>query len=449
MRDQEQKIEEIKNLDSGKFLQIGLGDIAKKESEEAIPQIKNEGYEILSLDMKEDPVGQEYVQPKKHFLRERDDHNKELKHIGWKDGFDAIYVANLSHQHITTAIEFQDYTPLVIVAKPLDTHLHLLLTIQRDKPHFSHLLSKLFIHDHYLNKPGIRTLKKIMPKLHEQHCFIDNIMLFLVEKDKIEDKEKHRLDALSNGMLFDLAVHLISILQEITPIGLEWYYEGRGPYRRIDRKIHVEACTTARYAGSVLGESTAIFDGRLAETFGILELRVEETISFNDIPNPRPRFIRVLIVAGKGVPVELGIMRDLKSVYLQFEEGGEVKLDLDTSRFNGVDSSILQNAGYYDMDLTQRGINLPLSQSAKSRFKFPGGDNPFQCYTPAFESIRILSEALLKAPKDPHGHKNKPCRDLLNELLTLNNMSSRFSNWDLPSNFRNLLIDSPPAKTVA
>jgi hypothetical protein len=449
MNDKRKKIDETKNLDSGNFLQIGLGDIAKKESEEAIPQIKKEGYDIFSLDTKENPVGQESVKPKKHFLRTDYTHNKVLKHIGWKNGFDAIYVANFSHQHITTAIEFQDYTPLIIIAKPLDTHLDLLLTIQRDNPHFGHLLSKLFIHDHYLNKPGIRTLKKIMPKLHEQHCFIDSIMLFLVEKDTIEEKEKHRLDGLSNGMLFDLAVHLISILQEITPVGMEWYYDGRGPYKRTDRKIHVAACTTARYAGSMLGKSTAICDGRLAETFGIVELRVEETISFNDIPNPQPRSIRVLIVAGKGVPVEEGTTRDLKSVYLQFEAEGEVKLDLDTSRFSGVDDSILRDVGYYDMNLAQRGINLPLAQSAKSRFKFPGEDNPFQCYTPAFESIRILSEALLKAPKEPHGHIKKPCRDLLNELLTRNMSSAEFSRWDLPSNFRTLLIDSPPANTVS
>src|SRR6266481_397761 len=152
--------------ESGKILWIGWGDLAKK-SAQAVSVIMNQlGYDVLALDAAEKPVAFAKIEPTELFLRTSKTHHEELVRIAKRDGFDAVYVANYGHQHITSALEFQHSTPLIIVAKPLDTHLDLLLTMSRDHTNFAYLLEKIVAHDHYLNKPGVVFLRKLMPKLH-------------------------------------------------------------------------------------------------------------------------------------------------------------------------------------------------------------------------------------------------------------------------------------------
>lgn len=430
---------------SGKVLWIGYGDLARK-CKEAFFVIKDNGYDLIALDVKDEPVGLKTFTPDKLFLRKSKDHHNELVSMAKRDGFEAIYVANYGHQHISSAIEFQHYTPHIIIAKPLDTCLDFLLNINKDRNNFTHLLPSIFIHDHYMNKPGVNFLKDLMLTLHADHNFIESIKLFLVERETIENKEQHRIKSLECGMLFDLAVHMISILQAIIPEKITWS-DGQGIYERIAREISVIACITAKDAGSLLGKSTVI-QGREAETFGLIELKVSEKIYHEGIQEPIDKEFPVLIVVGKGVPPEQGITRDLKTIVLNFRSGAEIALDLDTYGMRGIDDKTLRAKGYGSIAFNQRGINLPLITAAQNNFDFSNNDNPFQPYTPALESIRILSEALRIAPIRPKGYRAiyTSCRELVNILLREDN---RFSDWRLPENFGNYLIGTPLDNTIA
>jgi|GEM_PF-5177369 len=427
----------------GKILWIGWGDLAHK-SKEAFSVIKQKGYEILALDVMENPVGLKSTEPEKLFLRTSEDHHKELVRIARQDGFDVVYVANYGHQHISSALEFQSFTPQIIVAKPLDTCLDFLLNVGRDQENFIHLLKKLFIHDHYLNKPGVVFLRDRMPELHSEHNFLDSIQLYLVERATIEEKEPHRREALECGMLFDLAVHMISVLQVIVPESMSWH-DGQGRYQRLDRRINVTACNVAKDAGSILTKSTVI-RGREAETFGVIELKVTEKIS-HESSVEFERDFPVLIVVGKGVPAEQGITRDLKAIFLKFRDEAEIALDIDTYGIRGIEDRILRGAGYANIEFTQRGINLPLVTTAQNGFNLLAENIPFQPPVSAFKSVHILWEALHLAPPRPTGYRAgfTTCSQLVNILLR---QDSRFSDWGLPQNFGNFLIGTPPDHAI-
>ena len=432
-------------MNSGKLLWVGWGDLARKAAP-AINIAKGLGYEINALDVSEKPSGLKMTEPDRLFVRTSEAQHRDLVALARNAGFDAIYIANYGHQHIGSALEFYHYAPSVILAKPLDTCLDYLLTIGRDEANFRHLLNKLFVHDHYLNKPGIVFLRERMQALHSDHDFLAGMLLFLVERSSIERSEPHRIKALGCGMIFDLAVHLISIVQALVPEQIGWQSDAEGRYERKARSIDVVACVTAKSAGSLLGESTVI-RGREAETFGVVELVVTETIEHESGERLEKRF-PVLLVVGKGLPGEAGMTRDLKTVVLNFKDGAEVALDLDTYQFRGLQSGFLKASGYEKIDLTQRGINLPLVTAAQNGFALSAGDHLFQPYIPALENVRILREALRAAPVTPEGYRAgaTTCREELNTLLRLDR---RFSAWNLPQNFGNFHIGDPPERTIA
>jgi hypothetical protein len=248
--------------------------------------------------------------------------------------------------------------------------------------------------------------------------FLRGAIFFLVERNTIEEKEMHRRKALECGMLFELAVHMISILQEIVPKSITWYGKGHGTYERRNRRIEVVACITAKDGASLLRAST-VMPGREAETFGAIELKVTEEIYHAESRETVEGTFPVLVVVGKGLPGDEGMTRDLKTVVLNFKDGASVTLDLDTYGISGFDQSTLQDAGYDQLEFNQRGINLALILAAQNHFCPGEGGNVFQPYAPALESVRILSEALRRAPAQPVGYgvPSATCRELLNELL--------------------------------
>jgi hypothetical protein len=432
--------------ESGRILWLGWGDLARK-CEPAIGEMKQAGYKIYALDVRERPTALlNGVEPSELFVRNRSSHHDNLLRVASQHGFDAIYVANPGHFHISSAIEFQHFAPVVLLSKPLDTHLGFLMTLAENKENYVHLLPKLFVHDHYLNKPAVEFLAtKLMPRLHQRHNFLANVVMFLVERGSIETHEKSRIPGLNCGMLFDLAVHMISILDRIAPPTIKWT-SGSGLYERTWREVEVVACQTARHGGSLLGKST-VLHGREAESFGIIELKVTEGIRHEGSEVP-PQSFRVLIVVGKGVPYEHGATRDLKTIQLNFKDEAAVTLDVDTGQFSGVDTSELNALGYNRMDLTQRGINKPLIEAATAKFTAKVKTRLFQPYSPALQSVELLSRALYAAPVKPVGYNESTssCRDLTNALLR---RDSRFSDWQLPGNFISFLVGAPPTRTTA
>src|SRR5687767_11348982 len=96
---------------SGKLLWLGWGDLAIKCAP-TFKAAREAGYEVLALDITDEPAARKNgIEPTRLFVRSSKDHNAELKAIAKRDGFDAVYVGNQGSQHISSAIEFQDYTP--------------------------------------------------------------------------------------------------------------------------------------------------------------------------------------------------------------------------------------------------------------------------------------------------------------------------------------------------
>ena len=431
----------------GHILWVGWGDVTRKGAI-AIKSMLDAGYKVHGIDLTDDPSGIKVVDPSRLYIRDNKRHHNDILKIGMKDGFEAMYVANPGDHHLSSALEFQHFAKHIIISKPLDTHISFLSTIfgsrVSTRRNYAHFLPKVWVHDHYLNKPAIDFLITLMGTLHAQHDFVDSIKCFLVEKATIEESEKHRIQGLECGMLFDLAVHMISILELLIPEGLRWQ-DGTGLYERIRRDFRVSACTTAKYAGSILGKSMVMHD-REAETFGVIEITITEEILHHGVGRKVDKEIPVLIVVGKGVPSEQGATRDLKSIVINFRDGAEIALDLDTSQFRGIDDSTLQAASYDNLDIAQRGINRPLMALTRKEFRLSPGTSPFQPWSAAFRSVNLLFSALCKAPIKPIGYGTKvSCRELTSMLLQKNR---DFSHWLLPDNFTNYLIGTKPKDAI-
>lgn len=350
-----------------------------------------------------------------------------------RERFGLIYVGNPGNSHLISTAELQHFTDKLIIAKPLDTNVGLISTVREfEATTYKHLVPKVTIHDHYLNKPGVGFLTKLMPRLQAKHKFLDSVQMYLVEKNPIEDGEAHRLDSLRCGMIFDLGVHLLSILEELVPLGAKWE-NGPLTLQRVDRTIAVKKCVTGRFGGSFLGMSTVVPDRR-AETFGIIEFLVTEKVASSaglEVENLVP----VLMVVGKGVPVARDASRDLKAIQLSFQTRAKVVLDIDTHRFQGIDDAILREEGYYDLDFTQKGINSPLVVAAENGFDVSG----FQGWSAGSRSVLRLYEGLVPAG-DPIGYdQDKSCRDLVSMLLQEKGGFTK-TNWTLPDDLRRLFI---------
>lgn len=423
---------------------IGCGDLVRKASEVAIQHLKDSGYRVIAVDYKQEPVGLAPAQPDRFFNCSNESDYSEFLQIAENEKFEAIYVANPGDAHLTSTLELQHFTKQIVISKPVDTHVNVLCSIRRrEETDFKYLLPKVAVHDHYLNKPGVDFLvHRLMPRLHAEYGFLDYVLMFLVEKIPIEQDQRHRLESLNCGMLFDLGVHLASILDALLRHGATWTSRD-GRLERSDRSIKVVACETGRFGGSFLGQST-VEPSRRAETFGVVELEVEETVTLDRGVQTKQR-IPVLLVVGKGVPIDQQTDRDLKAIFLKFQSGAQVVLDIDTHRFRGVDEGVLENLGYHQLDLRQKGINKALITAAQSQFDF-SETSPFQKWGPASRSVLMLFEAILKTER-PVGYEDGVlCRDLTTRLLLQNPF---FGRWVLPERLQELVIGAPPKGAVS
>ncbi len=420
---------------------IGCGDIIKKAAP-AVKKMKEQGYRVVAADFIDDPVGLPVAEPDLFFNFGKKASHSEFLSLAFRERFRSIYVANPGNAHLPSTLELQHFTDQLIIAKPLDTNVGLISTIREsEQTNYLHLIPKIVIHDHYLNKPGVKFLMEIMPRLQSEFTFLDTIQMYLVERDSIEAGEPHRLEGLRCGMVFDLGVHLLSILRGLVPMGAKWEDKDDKEVicQRTDRSIRVTNCVTGRFGGTFLGKSTVVPDRR-AETFGVVEFLVKERIvrsTGHELENE----VRVLVVVGKGVPVDQYASRDLKAILLKFQAGREVVLDIDTHRFNGVDDSVLRDEGYYNLDLTQKGINEPLISAAESGFP----PNGFQTWGPGARSVLRLYEGLVPAGRPIGYDHNRSCRDLVSMLIR---DKGGFAQWDLPSDLNRLIIGAPIADAV-
>jgi len=426
----------------------GWGDVIGKAAP-AFEQLRTAGYKLIARDIVEDPRALRTIQPDDLLIRGRESHERQFDKLALsRRGFEAAYIANPGDQHIGSALELQRFSKRILVSKPLDTNLNFLTMIHSNQlrfESFTELLAKLYIHDHYLNKPGVEFLTGLMPTLHARHNFLRRIKMFLVERNSIEFDEAGRREGLRCGLLFDLGVHLLSMLDRLVPNLMRWTDVTSRSYERLGRKIFVKACSTATDYGSTLGKSTVVF-GREAETFGMLELEVQEEFMMHGSEVKDVSTFPVLITVGKGVPIHKGAARDLKSIVLEFKDGAEITLDLDTHQFSGIDAGTLSERAYDQLDLTQRGINKPLLELATSGFGDQFPQQAFQNWSPALSCVEHLFRALHQHSGEPVGYGPTDCQGLMNQLFQQN---PNFSRWNLPNDFETLIFGMPPSGCIA
>jgi hypothetical protein len=333
----------------GKVLVIGHGDLAKRQRP-TYEHWLNEGVEVHCADV--DPRQLDDCLDGIHRYRLPDEKHR-LAALG-PDYFDLVCVNNFPEVHIATALEFNTLARQIVIQKPQDLNFPLISTMSRARGYgdFRH---KAKIHDHYRNKSAVAALKRALTNLHADYGQFRRLLFFLTESKSVND-EVDRAASLECGMIQDIGVHMLSLLLECIPLGMEWHDDPGGErlHRRLSGEIEVVECPRLRMQNSVLGDHV--------ETFSAIDLRIFERIEFpagSRWAKPRQHMFDVLIVIGKGLAIEQGVSQDLKVIVAQYERNGyEAVVDLSTQGTQGIQDYLAE--GGEEINKHHGGLNRPL-----------------------------------------------------------------------------------------
>jgi hypothetical protein len=332
-----------------KVLVIGHGDLANRQRP-TYEHWLNEGVEVHCADVYSVQLDDclegihRYVLPgEKH----------KLAALG-PDHFDLLCVNNVPELHIATALEYNTLARQIIIQKPQDLNFPLIRTMAEARG-YEDFRNKAKIHDHYRNKGVVPALLKVLADLHTDYGQFRRLLFFLTESKSVND-EVERAASLKCGMIQDLGVHMLSLLLDCIPVGVEWEDE-RGSdrlHRRLGGEIEVVHCPKLRVQNSILGDHV--------ETFAAIDLRICERIEFpagTQWAKERLHTFDVLIVVGKGLAIEQGISRDLKVIVAEYERNGyEAMVDLMAQGIQGIQDYLPE--GGQEINKHHGGLNRPL-----------------------------------------------------------------------------------------
>ena len=235
-----------------------------------------------------------------------------------KAPFDLVCVSNIPSLHLATALHFGTYAKRIVIQKPQDLNYPLIEVIAEARG-YEDFRSKTVIHDHYRNKSAFVALLEQLPMLMRRYGKFTKVMFFLTEAKSVSD-EPDRAQSLECGMIQDLAVHQIDLMLECLLKATEFrFHEDDERINRRERgTIQIVNCIRMKDQTSILGDHV--------ETFAALDIRVSETLRFED-PSGRllaryPHSFDVLIAVGKGIAIEQGVAKDCKAIVLEFERPG-------------------------------------------------------------------------------------------------------------------------------
>lgn len=262
--------------------------------------------------------------------------------------FDLICINNIPRLHLITALQYGTYAKRIIIQKPQDLNYPLIQTIaQSGGP--DNFRSKAVIHDHYRNKSAVAALMHELPLLLQRYGKLKRLMFFLTESKSVTD-EPERAASLECGMIQDLAVHQIDIMLECLMTANEWKIREADDRlnRRVGGEIKIVNCVKLVDQTSILGDGV--------ETCAVIDLSVTEEIEF---PGGRAgahhyqHMFDVLIVVGKGLAIEQGVVKDFKGVIIEFERPEfYAVIDLATQGVREIPSS--------GINRSHGGMNRPL-----------------------------------------------------------------------------------------
>ena len=97
-----------------------------------------------------------------------------------------------------------------MIAKPLDINFALIETLEVANV-WPNIVDRLFEHDHYRNKGAVAPVYNLFPELIKTYGRLKKFEFYLIEHQTVEDED--RVDALRDGVIFDLATHLFALAQ--------------------------------------------------------------------------------------------------------------------------------------------------------------------------------------------------------------------------------------------
>jgi hypothetical protein len=419
---------------------LGTGDLYRK-CHHALEYFRKLGATLVAVDIVSNPNGLTAFAPDDFFVwPSQRDRARLLRRLA-RDHPALLIIANWPEDHLASVLLLSRYATMTVVAKPIDINLPLLERLVRASELYRWLLDTVGVHDQYLRRPPIMALRQGLSELHAASGFLQGIRLFIAERRSVND-EPTRLRALEVGIIYDLAVHAIAILLELTPPQLTWTMPDGHQYRRLSRDIRVIGCAKAQVAGCMLANQDA-------ETFATIEFEVQENIQFNNGgSSPVTRSFPVLVVVGKGVVLDDGVGRDLKALELSFQGYEPLRMDLETNAISGPD--LVRLIPHGQMDRRQRGLNEPLIKLADRAFT-PSDRSPdeiplFQSVDAAHLCLQLLAAAHTAASGKLMAYRpGVAVHDLINRLIASDQLNSYWRMSQAPTS---LLIGEPPNEQI-
>lgn len=352
--------------------------------------------------------------------------------------FTHCYVANWPQAHILTAVKYSGLCSGgdIIITKPLDLNIPLVETIHSGV--FPDIHDKILVDDHYRNKGSIRALHRILPNIQKDQGKLRGFRMWLVEPKTVE--EENRLEALECGVIWDLATHLISLIQLFF---LDWPRRGLGMY---DQGSPTNIRGVRPSVNKVL--RMKYIDCRLknpdAETLAVIELGI--TFQYKTYADWTDANIDGLLVVGKGPVCQEGVDRPVKQVDLWFE-GGHVNLNLDEGRILPAYPEFDDVAGREEKGFFNSVIELLTHSYRKLRARdpeavqTPPSPGRYHCgvsFEQAYQNVMLINEIRRCAPVGAmlrSYHQKEPIRRILERLTATDHLAKGWLDFSRYGDF--------------
>ncbi len=309
-----------------------------------------------------------------------------------KQPFTHIYIATWPETHLLSAVKYSTlcHGGDIIITKPLDMNIPMVEDLQEEV--FPDLTSKFTVDDHYRNKGYVRALHKCLPSWITKHTQkLRGFRMWLVEEKTIE--KENRLQALECGVIWDLATHLVSLIQLFfldNPHFALWGYTKGDPQKLHNVRLQVRKVLRKRYSGCELKTQEA-------ETLAVIEVAV--TFQFKTYGRDPwvEKEITGLLVVGKAASRGRDVEGPVKQIDFYFE-GGPVNLNYNTGtlmpEIRGYNPS--EENGFFQpvielLTHTQRRVRREAANYGV-RLAEPGKYHCGMSFEESFQNVMLINE---------------------------------------------------------
>ncbi len=369
-------------------LWIGCGDLLRRTIE-ALEKLRlHHNATLIFADIKSrDNVKQKPLDQANFYNVSKAQQRDRLRKYLTRNPLTHIYIANLPPQHLLTAFKFSELCPRgqIIISKPLDVNLPLIETVAKGRA-WPDITAKIYVHDHYRNKGAVDPMYRNFPQLTDIYGELRSFEFYLIEPRTVE--EENRLEALNEGVIFDLASHLFALAQLFF---LEHPHPAliRPDLTLSKARLRINKVARARYKHCQI-------ENLDAETFAAIDVTL--IAEYSRLKNPRRPLtyeIPGLMVVGKGIKPSLSTTAGLKG--LRFRQ------ELQTRSVNLMRNEVnppltdLQYANDRNLHDKEDGFHRPILTSLSHRrggVTYNNSIKPLVPFMEAAKNAEYLGEAI-------------------------------------------------------